>query len=48
MTLPNRRQVIPIVASSQDGSEERVIEMVVERDTEEVSRTIRESGTANG
>ena len=31
--LPNRRQVIPIVASTKDGIEQRTIVLAVERNT---------------
>jgi hypothetical protein len=33
ISMPNRRQVIPIVASSSDGTLQRTISMVVERNT---------------
>ena len=33
MGLPDRRQVLPIVASSRDGSEQRTTVLAVERNT---------------
>ena len=33
LDLPNRRQVIPIVASTKDGIEQRTIVLAVERNT---------------
>jgi len=32
-TLPNRRQVLPVVASSGDGVQQRTIVLAVERNT---------------
>jgi hypothetical protein len=33
ISMPNRRQILPIVASSSDGSEQRTIILAVERNT---------------
>jgi len=41
-TLPNRRQVLPVVASSVDGVEQRTIVLAVERNTKEMEPVIRE------
>ena len=37
-SLPDSRQIIPAVASSQDGIEERTIVLAVERNTKASSR----------
>jgi uncharacterized protein len=44
MTLPDRRQVIPMVASSPDGVEQRTIILAVERNTKELEPRIRDLG----
>jgi len=41
-TLPNRRQVLPVVACSVDGVEQRTIVLAVERNTKEMEPVIRE------
>lgn len=40
--LPDRRQVIPIVASSRDGVEEQTIVLAVERNTKVMEAKIRQ------
>lgn len=40
--LPNRRQVLPVVASSGDGVEQRTIVLAVERNTKVMEAVIRE------
>jgi len=40
--LPNRRQVLPVVASSGDGVEQRTIVLAVERNTKVMEPVIRE------
>lgn len=42
--LPDRRQVLPIVASSIDGVEEQTIVLAVERNTKTLETKIREPG----
>jgi hypothetical protein len=42
--LPNRRQVIPIVASTKDGVEQRTVVLAVERNTKVMEPVTRESG----
>lgn len=44
MSLPDRRQVIPVVASSPDGVEQRTIILAVERNTKVLEPRIREMG----
>lgn len=44
MTLPDRRQVIPVIASSPDGIEQRTIILAVERNTKVLERVLREPG----
>jgi len=41
-SLPNRRQVLPVVASSGDGVEQRTIVLAVERNTKIMEPVIRE------
>jgi hypothetical protein len=41
-TLPDRRQVLPVVASSNDGVEQRTIVLAVERNTKVMEPVIRE------
>jgi hypothetical protein len=43
LDLPNRRQVIPMVASSKDGVEQRTIVMAVERNTKIMEPVLRDS-----
>jgi len=42
--LPNKRQVLPIVASSGDGSARQMIVMAVERNTKAMEPYGRDSG----
>jgi hypothetical protein len=42
MSLPNKRQVIPIVACSGDGLEQRTIILAVERNTKTMERVVRD------
>lgn len=44
MALPNCRQVIPIVACSRDGIEQRTIVLAVERNTKSMEPVTRETG----
>jgi hypothetical protein len=44
MPLPERRQVIPVVASSWDGSEEQTVILAIERNTKQLRRRLREPG----
>jgi hypothetical protein len=41
-TLPDRRQVLPVVASSGDGAEQRTIVLAVERNTKVMEPVIRD------
>ena len=42
-SLPNRRQVLPVVASSGDGVEQRTIVLAVERNTKVMEPILREA-----
>jgi len=42
LSLPNQRQVIPVVASSSDGSEQRTIILAVERNTKVMETQVRD------
>jgi len=45
MDLPNRRQVLPVIASSRDGTEQRTTVLAIERNTkvmEPLTRDINE------
>jgi hypothetical protein len=44
MALPDRRQVIPVIASSSDGVEQRTIILAVERNTKVLERVTRDPG----
>ena len=44
LDLPNRRQVIPIVASTKDGIEQRTIVLAVERNTKVMEPLTRDCG----
>jgi hypothetical protein len=44
VSLPDRRQIIPVVASSGDGVEEQTIVLAVERNTKVMEPKIREPG----
>jgi len=43
VNLPDRRQVIPIVASSSDGVEQRTIILAVERNTKMMEKVVRDA-----
>jgi hypothetical protein len=43
LSLPDRRQVLPVVASSADGVEQRTVVLAVERNTKVMEPKIRES-----
>jgi hypothetical protein len=43
LSMPDKRQVIPVVASSKDGIEERTIVVAVERNTKAMEPRIREA-----
>jgi hypothetical protein len=45
MNLPDRRQVVPVVASSSDGAEQRTIILAVERNTKVLEPMHREPGS---
>jgi hypothetical protein len=45
MSLPDRRQVIPVIASSSDGVEQRTIILAVERNTKVLGRVMRDSAS---
>lgn len=45
MRLPERRQVIPVVASSPDGIEQRTIILAVERNTKVLDPLVRDTGS---
>jgi len=42
LSLPDKRQVIPVVASSSDGVEQRTIILAVERNTKMMERVVRD------
>jgi hypothetical protein len=42
-SLPDSRQIIPAVAASYDGSEERTIVLAVERNTKELEPMIHDN-----
>jgi hypothetical protein len=44
MSLPDRRQVIPVIASSADGVEQRTIILAVERNTKVLGAVVRDPG----
>jgi hypothetical protein len=44
MSLPDRRQVIPVIASSPDGVEQRTIILAVERNTKVLEPVMRDPG----
>jgi hypothetical protein len=44
MALPDRRQVVPVIASSSDGVEQRTIILAVERNTKVLERVTRDPG----
>ncbi len=43
MSLPNQRQVIPVVASAANGGEQRTIVLAVERNTKTMEPVVREA-----
>jgi hypothetical protein len=43
MSLPNQRQVIPVVASAANGGEQRTIVLAVERNTKVMEPVVREA-----
>jgi hypothetical protein len=43
MSLPNQRQVIPVVASAANGGEQRTIVLAVERNTKVMEPVLREA-----
>jgi hypothetical protein len=43
MSLPNQRQVIPVVASAANGAEQRTIVLAVERNTKVMEPVLREA-----
>ena len=45
MDFPNRRQVVPVVALSRDGVEQRTIVLAVERNTKQLDTIIRDDGS---
>ena len=42
LDLPNRRQVIPLVATSKDGTSQRTVVLAVERNTKQLEPLIHE------
>ena len=44
LDMPNRRQVIPLVAATKDGIEQRTIVLAVERNTKVMEPLTREAG----
>ena len=43
VSMPDRRQVLPVVASSSDGVEQRTIVLAVERNTKQMEPKIAET-----
>jgi hypothetical protein len=43
MSMPDRRQLLPVVANSRDGAEQRTIVLAVERNTKVMEPMVRES-----
>ena len=43
VSMPDRRQVLPVVASSSDGVEQRTIVLAVERNTKRMEPKIAET-----
>ena len=43
MSLPNQRQVIPVVASAANGTEQRTIVLAIERNTKVMEPVLREA-----
>lgn len=46
MSMPDRRQLLPVVANSRDGAEQRTIVLAVERNTKVMEPMVRESQNA--
>ncbi|MDA1052288.1 MAG: DUF4912 domain-containing protein [Planctomycetota bacterium] len=46
LSMPDRRQVLPVVASSPDGVEQRTVVLAVERNTKVMEPKIRESSSS--
>jgi hypothetical protein len=44
LNMPERRQVIPVVASTGDGGEQRTIVLAIERNTKVMEPVIRDVG----
>jgi hypothetical protein len=44
VSLPDRRRVLPVVASSRDGVQERTIVLAIERNTKVMEPKMREPG----
>jgi len=42
LTMPNRRQVLPLVADSVDGSEQRMVVVAIERNTKTLGPVARD------
>lgn len=47
LSMPDRRQVLPVVASSPDGVEQRTVVLAVERNTKVMEPMIRESSSSD-
>jgi len=45
LSMPDRRQVLPVVASSPDGAEQRTVVLAVERNTKVMEPRVKEAGT---
>jgi hypothetical protein len=45
LSMPDRRQVLPVVASSPDGVEQRTVVLAIERNTKVMEPKIRESSS---
>jgi hypothetical protein len=44
LNMPDRRQVIPVVASTVDGVEQRTIVLAIERNTKVMEPVVRDGG----
>ena len=44
LSMPDRRQVLPVVASSPDGAEQRTVVLAVERNTKVMEPMVKEAG----
>ncbi|MCB9927227.1 MAG: DUF4912 domain-containing protein [Planctomycetaceae bacterium] len=47
LSMPDRRQVLPVVASSPDGVEQRTVVLAVERNTKVMEPKLRESSSSD-